>query len=224
MWFSTLERGLFVSDQYYASAPASPSRQVPCTFLFHGHAIACQTDAGVFSKGELDEGTALLLHALPELSGPVLDVGCGWGPLGVAIGKAFPTSQVTMLDVNQRALSLARDNAARHRVQARILESDGYAALPESEKGTYQAIITNPPIRAGKAVVYRILSEAAQWLAPQGTLYLVIRKQQGADSALKHLRTWYRQVAILERSHGFRVISACDPSTDQHGTTEEEPS
>lgn len=206
-----LERGLPVNDQYFAAAPSTPSRPETCAFLFQGHAFTCQTDAGVFSKGALDEGTALLLDCLPTLAGKVLDVGCGWGAMGVAIGKAYPDCAVTMVDVNQRALALCRDNAKTHHVAVRVMESDGYDALPAEEKGTFRTILTNPPIRAGKQVVYRILSEAGQWLAQDGVLYLVIRKQQGADSALKHLKAWYGQVTILNRSHGFRVIAASQP-------------
>ena len=220
MWDELPERGLPVNDQYYSPAPDTPSQPVPCTFLFRGRMFTCQTDAGVFSKGALDEGTALLLDNLPALTGHVLDVGCGWGPMGIALKKTYPDCQVTMVDVNQRALGLCRENAARHQAAVRVLESDRYNGLPPQERGTYQAIITNPPIRAGKQVVYRILSEAARWLAPEGVLYLVIRKQQGADSAIKYLKTLYQQVEILDRSHGYRVIAASQPNLCHPDTAE----
>ena len=166
------------------------------------------TDAGVFSRGELDKGTKLLLDALPDLHGRVLDLGCGWGAIGVTVGKKYPDTDVTMADVNHRALALAQDNAEKNGVSLRCLESDGMAALM-TEK--FDTVITNPPIRAGKQVIYRMFADIAACLAPGGSLYLVIRKQQGAESCMKYLKTLYAQVEKLSRSEGFWVLKASEP-------------
>ncbi len=197
-----------MAEQYYTADPTSESRPVPCAFPYRGHGLNFTTDAGVFSKGELDVGSRLLLDALPALSGDVLDLGCGWGAIGVAVGKAYPACRVTMADVNHRALDLSRQNAARNGVTAEIIESDGMAAVLGR---TFDAIITNPPIRAGKQVIYQMFADASRCLNPGGALYLVIRKQQGAESCVKYLKTLYAQVEKLDKSGGFWVLKASEP-------------
>ncbi len=197
-----------MNDQYYTADPASESRPVPCAFPYRGHGLNFMTDAGVFSKGELDVGSRLLLDALPALSGDVLDLGCGWGAIGVAIAKACPGANVTMADVNRRALDLARQNAERNRVAVNVIESDGMAAVMGRK---FSAVVTNPPIRAGKQVIYKMFADAAKSLEPGGALYLVIRKQQGAESCVKYLKTQYAEVEKLDKSGGFWVLKASAP-------------
>ena len=165
-----------------------------------------QTDAGVFSKGEVDTGTRLLLEALPEeMSGEILDLGCGWGVIGISIARKWPGTRVTLADVNTRALDLSRENAKRNRAEVTCVESDGMAAL---EGKAFDAVVTNPPIRAGKPVIYKMFADAAKSLNPGGALYLVIRKQQGAESCMKYLQTIYGSVEKLDKSGGFWVIRA----------------
>ncbi len=197
-----------MNDQYYTADPTSESNPVPCAFSYRGHGLNFTTDAGVFSKGELDSGSRLLLDALPTMRGTVLDLGCGWGPIGIAIAKSYPACRVTMADVNHRALDLTRQNAERNGVTVEVIESDGLDAVAGRK---FDAIVTNPPIRAGKAVIYRMFREAARSLTPEGALYLVIRKQQGADSCIKYLQTLYTEVEKLERSAGFWVLKASEP-------------
>lgn len=165
-----------MAEQYFTADPTCESKQVPCSFVYRGHGLNFMTDAGVFSKGELDTGTRLLLDALPDVYGDVLDLGCGWGAIGVAVKKKYPAAHVTMVDVNRRALELCRFNAVRNGITAECLESDGMAEVMER---TFDFIITNPPIRASKPVIYRMFADAASRLNPGGALYLVIRKQQG---------------------------------------------
>ena len=197
-----------MNDQYYTADPSSESKPVPCAFPYRGYGLSFMTDAGVFSKGELDAGSRLLLDALPALTGDVLDLGCGWGAIGVAIARANPQARVVMADVNRRALALARENCARNGVTAEIVESDGLRAVMDRR---FDAVVTNPPIRAGKQVIYRMFADAAGALQPGGALYLVIRKQQGAESCVKYLQTLYEQVEKLDRSAGFWVLKASKP-------------
>ena len=104
-----------MNDHYYTRDPQSASRPVECEFVFRGRKMVFETDAGVFSRGEVDTGTRLLLEALPEeMSGEILDLGCGWGVIGVTVKTAWPETRVTMGDVNLRALELSRRNAARN--------------------------------------------------------------------------------------------------------------
>ena len=197
-----------MTDQYFTSEPSCASAPVPCAVLYRGHSLRFETDAGVFSKGELDRGTELLLAALPELFGDVLDMGCGWGAIGVTLQKAFPAAHLTLCDVNRRALALCAQNAESAKVNVEILESDGFSALSGR---TFDTVVTNPPIRAGKKVIYAMFADAAACLSKGGALYLVIRKQQGAGSCVKYLKTLFKQVEVLDKSGGFWVLRACEP-------------
>ena len=201
-----------MNDQYYTADPSSESRPVPCAFPYRGHGMNFMTDAGVFSKGELDQGSRLLLDALPALSGDVLDLGCGWGAIGVSVAKANPGCRVVMADVNRRALQLSRDNLERNHAAAEVIESDGMAAVLDR---TFDAVITNPPIRAGKQVIYKMFADAAAHLNQGGALYLVIRKQQGAESCMKYLKGLYASVEALKKSGGFWVLRAAEPITKE---------
>ena len=202
-----------MNDQYYTADPTSESRPVPCAFPYRGYGLNFMTDAGVFSKGELDVGSRLLLDALPALSGDVLDIGCGWGAIGVAVAKANKNARVTMVDVNRRALELCRQNCERNGVTAEVIESDGMSAVMGR---TFDAIVTNPPIRAGKQVIYKMFADAAVSLIADGALYLVIRKQQGAESCVKYLKTLFNEVEKLDKSAGFWVLKATEPKGDAH--------
>ena len=195
-----------MNDHYYTRVPQSESRPVGCVYSYRGLDLSFQTDAGVFSKGEVDTGTRLLLEALPEeMSGEILDLGCGWGVIGISIAKKWPETRITMADVNTRALDLSRENAKRNRAEVTCVESDGTAAL---EGQTFDAVVTNPPIRAGKQVIYKMFADAAKSLKTGGALYLVIRKQQGAESCMKYLQTIYGSVEKLDKSGGFWVLKA----------------
>lgn len=201
-----------MNDHYYTRVPGSASRPVACEYTYRGIPLSFMTDAGVFSKGEVDTGTRLLLEALPEeMHGEILDLGCGWGVIGIAAARRWPDCRVTMADVNTRALELSRENAKRNGAAVSCVESDGMAALAGR---TFDAVITNPPIRAGKQVIYRMFADAAGSLAPGGALYLVIRKQQGAESCVKYLGTLFGEVEKLEKSGGFWVLRARNPRKD----------
>ena len=189
------------TQQYFAKEPDAESRPVEMEFVYRGYTLRLMTDSGVFSRGSVDEGSALLLNSLPELSGQVLDLGCGAGVIGVCVAKAYSV-ELTQSDVNQRALKLTRENLARNGVAGTVVESDGFAALD----GAFDVILTNPPIRAGKAVIYRLFQEARDHLAEGGALYLVIRKQQGAESAKKYLETLFASVDMIERKKGYWIL------------------
>lgn len=192
-----------MSEHYYTSSPESAHRYAPCEYTYRGHALHFTTDAGVFSRGEVDFGTDVLLRALPEeICGRVLDLGCGWGPVGVSIGKNWPGCAVVMSDVNERALALAGKNARDNGVTASTALSSGLENVP----GEFDYIITNPPIRAGKQVIYALFAQSARQLKPRGEMYLVIRKQQGAESAKRYLQTIFEEVDTIEKSGGFWVI------------------
>lgn len=160
------------------------------------------SDNGVFCKDRLDFGTRLLLESIPwnEIGDSILDVGCGYGPIGIIASKLTDDS-VTMCDINRRALHLAEMNCKDNDVSATVVESNCY----ENIQLRFDCIITNPPIRAGKKIVYEIVFGAKEHLNDNGLLFLVIHKDQGAKSLLKDLEKEY-EVEVLEKNKGFFVI------------------
>jgi len=193
-----------MAEHYYTEQPSSAHAERAVEFEIFGRVLRCTTDAGVFSRDGLDRGTEVLLNALPPLSGRVLDLGCGWGPVGLALGARDPALDIVMTDVNARAVDLARRNLAANGVAATVLQGDGFDAV----EGTFDAILTNPPIRAGKAVIYALFDRARVFLNPGGALYIVIRKQQGAPSALRHLQETWPAASIIDRASGYWVLRA----------------
>jgi 16S rRNA (guanine1207-N2)-methyltransferase len=191
-------------DHYYTENPNSAHDERRIALRALGNDLTFVTDAGVFSRDGLDRGTEVLLEALPPLEGRVLDLGCGWGAVGVALGKRNPALDIVMTDINSRAVELARRNLAENGVTAAVLRGDGFDAV----EGRFDAIVTNPPIRAGKAVIYGLFARARDYLEPDGALYVVIRKQQGAPSALKYLKEIYSRAETVDRASGFHVLRA----------------
>ncbi len=191
-------------EYYYTSAPTSEHEERSFRAVFAGRVLAFDTDAGVFSKQHVDPGSELLCKSLPDtVSGRVLDMGCGWGAMTVMTLARFPKAEVTMADVNERALALAVSNVEKNHMQATAILSDGF----EKVEGEFDVVITNPPIRAGKAVIYKMFEDAKAHLVPGGALYLVIRKQQGAPSALKFLKELYGKAEVIERDGGYWIIA-----------------
>ncbi len=193
-------------EHYYTNTPTSEHEERSFRAVFAGKVLAFDTDAGVFSKQHVDPGSELLCKSLPEdLGGDILDMGCGWGAMTVMTLARFPKANMTMADVNERALGLAVSNVQKNRMTAKAVLSDGF----EKIEGEFDAVITNPPIRAGKAVIYKMFEDAKAHLREGGALYLVIRKQQGAPSALKFLKELYRKAEVIERDGGYWIIR-CD--------------
>ena len=161
------------------------------------------TDNGVFSKDGLDFGSRLLLENIPltEIGESLLDVGCGYGVFGIILNKILGV-KVTMCDVNRRALHLAEKNIKENKCSdCSVIESSCYQNI----NSKYSTIITNPPIRAGKKVVYEILEGAKDYLLPGGRLFFVVRKEQGAKSIISDMQKIYN-VEVLERKKGFFII------------------
>lgn len=162
-----------------------------------------KTDNGVFSKDYLDYATRILLESLDELKGKtLLDVGCGYGPIGIYLGKKY-SLDVTMIDINERAINLAKENVEINSFKADVLISD---CLDEVLNNKYDIIISNPPIRAGKAVIYKMFEQAAKVLNENGSFYIVIQQKHGAPSAIKKLSEIYSAVDVIYKKKGFFII------------------
>ena len=180
-----------------------PSNMVDTECFVLGHKFIFSTDNGVFSKDGLDFGSRLLLESIPldEVGGKVLDMGCGYGVFGIILNKII-SCDVDMVDVNLRALHLARKNVEVNCCsKISIYESNVY----ENVHSKYSCIITNPPIRAGKKIVYDMVINAKDYLLDNGKLFLVIRKEQGAKSLIIDLKKYY-DVNVLNRKKGFYIL------------------
>ena len=189
-------------EHYYTKETKSKSNIKKVTIKIKNIVLELLTDNGVFSKKGLDFGTRCLLENLYDIKGDVLDIGCGYGPIGIYVAKRY-NAKVTMSDINQRAISLAKKNTYLNKVDCEVIQSDMY----ENIIGSYDHIITNPPIRIGKEKLYYLLKEAKQHLKPNGNLWLVVNKNQGAKSLVKELEKDYL-VQIIDKNKGFYIILA----------------
>lgn len=198
-----------MADHYYTNKPQAESKPCHWTFKLLGHSFSFETDAGVFSKSEVDFGSRVLIDAfqMPDIDGAIFDVGCGYGPIGLSIAKANPDRTVFMMDINERAVALSQKNAQVNGVQnVRIFVSDGLSMVDKDVKAA--AILTNPPIRAGKETIFRFYDEAYDKLVSSGELWVVIQKKQGAPSTVSYLEEKFSEVDVVEKKKGYWIVCA----------------
>ncbi|KRN76436.1 class I SAM-dependent methyltransferase [Lentilactobacillus parabuchneri] len=197
---------------YYSKNPDVESNPLTWNFSLLGNNLVFTSDNGVFSKHTVDYGSRVLIDYVDYdriPAGKILDMGTGYGPIGIAIAKAFPKRQVDMVDVNEVALALAKKNAAANQVDnVKIFESNIYDAVSDS----YAEIITNPPVRAGKQVVEQMISGARDHLVLDGTLTVVLQKKQGAPSAKKLMTQVFGNCQILKRDKGYYILQSIQKS------------
>lgn len=187
---------------YYAENPDAAHDIHELRVDLLGQKMTFLTDAGVFSKKIVDFGSQLLLKCLEVNQGEtVLDVGCGYGPLGLSLAKAYGV-QATMVDINTRALDLARRNAEKNNAKATIFQSNIY----EQVEGHFDHVISNPPIRAGKQVVHEIIEKSKDFLETCGDLTIVIQKKQGAPSAKSKMEDVFGNCEILKKDKGYYIL------------------
>ena len=194
--------------QYFDPQPELAHQAIAYDVEFQGETFTFHSDSGVFSKGGLDDGTRFLLETIAkaDLGKEILDLGCGIGPIGLILAHADHSRQVTLADVNPRALECCKKNAISLGVseQVRIIQSDVYSHIATS----FSTIVTNPPIRAGKKVTYAMYAGAVSHLNEGGSLILVIRKQQGAASCQDYLKTLFQKVECVAQHKGYRILIA----------------
>ena len=187
---------------YYAENPDAAHDIHELRVELLGEKMTFLTDAGVFSKKMVDFGSQLLLKCLEVNEGEtVLDVGCGYGPLGLSLAKAYG-AQATMVDINNRALDLARQNAERNKVEVAIFQSNIF----EQVEGKFDHVISNPPIRAGKQVVHEIIEKSRDFLKDGGDLTIVIQKKQGAPSAKSKMEDVFGNCEIVKKDKGYYIL------------------
>lgn len=197
-----------MTNHYYTKNPDSVSQQKHWRYTLRGQEFQFTSDNGVFSKHTVDFGSQLLVESydIPSIfpQASVLDIGCGYGTMGLAYAKSQPSIHVEMVDVNERALELATLNAAMNRVEnVTIHESYLYESVKQT---TYDVIMSNPPIRAGKTVVHTILEQAYDRLNDQGELVIVIQKKQGAPSAQKKMEEVFGNCERIALEKGYWIL------------------
>ncbi|MFP5115687.1 class I SAM-dependent methyltransferase [Bacillaceae bacterium C204] len=197
-----------MSEHYYSRTQKVESDPKFWDYTLKNNTFRFKTDNGVFSKREVDFGSRLLIESfeMPNAEGLLLDVGCGYGPIGLSLAKYYHDRMIHMVDVNGRAIELAKENAEINRIQnVKIYESDRLLNVKEN---TFAAILTNPPIRAGKKTVHDIFEQSFEHLASEGELWVVIQKKQGAPSAIEKLNNLFNHVETIDKSKGYFVIKA----------------
>lgn len=192
-------------NQYFTNNEQLKSERRIINYEYGSILFRFISDNGVFSKNHIDYGSRLLVDTILKNKKDIssfLDVGSGYGFISIILSKVLGVKGVGV-DVNKRALKLAQENADLNEVKVQFIESDCYQNIND----TYDLVVTNPPIRAGKKVVLQILKDAVNYLNPSGELWFVIRKDQGAKSVIKEINSLYK-IDIKEKSKGFYIIMA----------------
>ncbi len=194
--------------QYFSNDPGVKNRPHEFTFEIMNRSFHFVSNDGVFSKASIDKGSLILLKTLiktRDFYGDILDLGCGYGTLGIVLSTFFPGGKYLLVDINTRACALARENARNlHLTNLEIRESNSFEKVNES----FDFIVTNPPIRAGKKVIYEMFSSSYEHLKPGGKFYFVIRKNQGAETASKYVQSVFNNCTLVDRDKGYHVYEA----------------
>ncbi|WP_175614703.1 class I SAM-dependent methyltransferase [Piscibacillus halophilus] len=203
-----------MSDHYYSEKPTSKRNPSQFQTTLSSITLNFHSDEGVFSKKQVDFGTKTLVEHFkqPEGKGNLLDLGCGYGVIGITLAKRYPDHHVVMVDVNERAVELTKKNCEQNDVQnAEVLQSDGVAEVKDRQ---FNAVITNPPFRAGKKVVHQMVEDSFDVLNDQGELWVVVQKKQGAPSLKGKMESVFGNAEVVVRNKGYYVLRAIKFDSD----------
>ena len=193
-----------MADHYYTAQPTSASDEQELLYEAGGRTYRFFSDHSVFSIQRIDPGTDLLIKTIlsdQERTRKILDLGCGYGPIGLVLADQLG-AEATLMDINERAMELARKAASFNHIQATVLTED---QLTDKD---YSLVATNPPIRAGKQTVFHFFALAFERLEKGGCLYVVIQKKQGAGSAEKELVRLFGNCETIGRKAGYHILKS----------------
>lgn len=201
-----------MGEHYYSQKPTVDHDEKLIEETFFGRKYTFKTDAGVFSKNRVDFGSTLLINTFTHKeSAKVLDLGCGYGPIGTIIASRLESGTVFLADINERAVQLSNYNLKLNqhlindKVNLIVQQSNGFEGIIERE---FDYILLNPPIRAGKALIFEMYEQSLTYLKSGGELWVVIQKKQGAESTFKKLATLFSEVEEVEKDKGYSIIKS----------------
>ena len=195
-------------EHYYTNNPTTESREKIINSTIANENLKFYTDNGVFSKESVDFGTKTMLESFTtnKENAKVADIGCGYGVISIFLAKKYPTYKFTMVDVNNRVLELSKKNIELNKIENKVevLESSSF----DNVEGNFDIVLTNPPIRAGKKIVHKIMTDSYEHLNPQGELWVVIQKKQGMASCKKLLEDTFSMVEVVSKNKGYYILKA----------------
>lgn len=200
-----------MSSQYFENNEHLDHNVRTIQFQWLNFPLTFKTDSGVFSKNQVDYGSNVLLEAVVEdlsslLEGPIVELGSGYGPIAISLAKSYPAIEVIGVEINQRAQLLSQDNAELNQVSnCTFIHHDATTVTLEKSA---QVVVTNPPIRAGKAVIQAFVKQAHQILQLNGILYVVIQKKQGAPSMAKYMERLFDNVEKITQDKGYWILKS----------------
>jgi len=190
-------------SHYFINDKNIESEDIIIKYTYKGKELSFISNSGIFSKNRVDFGTNLLLNTIEIKKNSILDLGCGYGVVGVCIASSSSLSDILSVDINERAVELTNKNYINNQVNnGRAIVSDVYCNLDKM----FDVIITNPPIRAGKEVVYEMVLNGINYLKEEGEIWVVIRKDKGGMSLFKNMQTVYSFVEIVNKKNQYLVI------------------
>ncbi len=195
-------------EHYYTNNPTTESREKIINSIIANENLKFYTDNGVFSKESVDFGTKTMLESFTtdKENAKVADIGCGYGVISIFLAKKYQTFKFTMVDVNNRVLELSKKNIELNKIEneVEVLESSSF----DNVEGNFDIVLTNPPIRAGKKIVHKIMTDSYKHLNTQGELWVVIQKKQGMASCKKLLEDTFSMVEVVTKNKGYYILKA----------------
>jgi 16S rRNA G1207 methylase RsmC len=194
----------FEDEHYYTEEPKSTYRERTIKANIRGFDLTLKSASGIFASRDVDTASKLLIEnaELPE-KGKILDLGCGYGMIGVVAAKACPNCSVILTDINRRATALAAENLKQNYVKnAKVRQGDVYVAVKDEK---FDLILLNPPMTAGREIVMRMIRGAPEHLNKNGSLQIVARKSKGGEFLFKEMDKLFSKTEVLAKSGGFWV-------------------
>lgn len=198
-----------MNEQYFSNSPQSKRNEKQLETIVNGIELKLTTDSGVFSKDRVDYGSQRLIETFTEEvtlkeGQSVLELGSGYGPILITLAKAHSKVDFTGVELNERAFELAKRNAELNKVgQIKWILNDATAVELTDQ---YDYVLTNPPIRAGKKTVHQFITHAYKQVKPNGSLWVVIQKKQGAPSLMSHMEDIFGNVEKVKQDKGYWIL------------------